>query len=119
MLEAVSSSAEACSWVRCDKSSLPAEICLAAEPTESAAVRTSVTIFDSFSVMFLSACMSLPSSSSRSMWMLPSSSPLATRVANVTAALSGRMIAWISNHPITAAIARPNTMAPIATARRI
>ena len=44
MLDAVSSSAAACSCVRCDRSSLPCDSWRAAEPTASALPRTSPTI---------------------------------------------------------------------------
>ncbi len=116
---AVSSSDEACSSVRCDRSALPCAICEDAEAMLSQPSRTSLTMRARLSFMVLSAPIRSPVSSRVATWMSVVRSPAATWRAAVTACSSGRTMPRVTSQPSNMPTATPITARATMTARNV
>ena len=114
---AVSSSEEACSSVRWDRSELPCAICEDAEAMLSQPSRTSRTMRARLSFISLSAPIRSPVSSRVATLMSVVRSPAATWRAAFTACCNGRTIPRVTSQPSNMPMATPSTASVIISAR--
>ncbi len=116
---AVSSSEEACSSVRCDRSALPCAICDDADAMFSQPSRTSLTMRARLSFMALSAPIRSPVSSRVTTRISVVRSPAATWRAADTASPSGRTMPRVTSHPNSMPTATPAIARAIMMARTV
>ncbi len=117
MLDAVSSSELACSSVRCDRSALPAAICLVAAPIDSEPWRTRRTVSVNAACMRARPSSRRPISSRRSMRTGCVRSPAAMRSNCASVAFSGPTMARSSSHAHPTDTTSASTMAAITRLR--